>query len=318
MIGPLDFGTLIGPVARELLGEPNRALSTPRELRFGTRGSFSAKIAGPKAGLWRDHETGAGGGVLALVQHARHCDRAAALDWLRQRGFIGAPEHAPPRPRPAPRPRESPPPDRETSRTLDLARRIWRESLPARGTLVEAYLQARGLALPARCPALRFHPSCPRGTERHPAMVALMTAPENNAPGGVHRTFLRPDGRGKAEGAAKMMAGAGGVIRLSPDDEVELGLGITEGIETGLALLSLAGWRPIWAAASAGAMAKIPVLAGVEAVTLFCDRDDRGAGLDASRECAARWREAGREATGELPPEGNDWLDVLITKETTA
>ena len=115
-----------------------------------------------------------------------------------------------------------------------------------------------------------------------------------------------------------MMAGAAGVIRLSADDEVEIGLGLTEGIETGLALLTLAGWRPIWAAASAGAMAKFPVLVGIESLTLFCDRDDKGAGLDAARECAARWRDAKRETRIELPPAGNDWLGALTSREAAA
>ncbi len=314
MPGAPDFAALLGPVAHALLGEPSRGLSTPRELRFGTRGSLSAKIAGPKAGLWHDHENAVGGGVVALVQHVRHCDRPSAINWLRERGFVGSPGHAPPRPRPALRPPETSSRAVQEPQTIDLARRIWHESAPARGTPAETYLQSRGVTLPARCPVLHFHPACPRGGERLPAMLALMTPAETNAPCGVHRTFLRPDGRGKAEGASKMMAGAAGVIRLSFDDEVELGIGLTEGIETALALITLVGWRPIWAAASAGAMAKFPVLAGIESITLFCDRDDKGAGLAAARGCAARWRDAKREATIELPPEGSDWLDALTVR----
>jgi hypothetical protein len=36
----------------------------------------------------------------------------------------------------------------------------------------------------------------------------------------------------------------GRVIRLSPDEDVELGLGICEGIENGLTFMGV-GWRPV-------------------------------------------------------------------------
>ncbi len=313
----LSFAGLAGPVARALIGEPNRSLSTPSELRFGNRGSLSVKVAGRKAGLWHDHETGTGGGVLDLVAtYSGARSRPEQIDWLRQHGFMSAagrtrPPHAPP-----PSKRETPRPEPQESPTLDLARRIWRESTPARGTLAETYLASRGLALSKRSSALRFHPTCPRGTERLPAMLAMMTTPETNQPCGVHRTFLRPDGARKAEaGNPKMMAGTAGIIRLSPDDEVTLGLGICEGIETGLALLTIAGWSPVWPCASAAGIAKFPVLRGVECLTIFADLDDRGAGLHAARECAGRWRDAGREATIELPPRGQDWLSALVPGE---
>ncbi len=312
----LDFAALIAPVARELLGEPNRALSTRAELRFGSLGSLSVKIAGPKAGLWRDHETGTGGGALDLIaEHGGARSRAEQMDWLRQHGFISPNGRTLP-PQAASDRHETLRSEPQESQTPDLARRILRESTPARGTLAETYIASRGVTLPERCPALRFHPLCPRGTERLPAMVALMTTPETNQPCGVHRTFLRPDGAGKAEtGTPKMMAGTAGIIRLSPDDEVTLGLGICEGIETGLALLTIAGWSPVWSCASAAGIAKFPVLRGVDCLTIFADRDDKGAGLRAARECAGRWRDACCEAIIELPPHGHDWLSALVPSE---
>ena len=50
-----------------------------------------------------------------------------------------------------------------------------------------------------------------------------------------------------------------GVIRLTPNEEVTHGLGISEGIEDGLSVL-LSGWSPVWAAASAGGIKTFPVL----------------------------------------------------------
>jgi len=39
-----------------------------------------------------------------------------------------------------------------------------------------------------------------------------------------------------------------------PDEGVTAGLGLAEGIETALAVMQRAGWSPVWAATSAGAM----------------------------------------------------------------
>ena len=186
---------------------------------------------------------------------------------------------------------------------------LWRECVPAFGTVVEAYLLSRGLELIVGAP-LRFHPRCPRcprcprgATERLPAMVALMTDPVTGEPCGIHRTFLRSDGSGKAEGQAKMMAGSAGVIRLLPDEDVTLGFGLVEGIETGLSVMQRYGWRPIWAATSAGGIAHLPPLPGIEAVTIFADAD--GAGHKAAAACASHWIGAGREARINLPPAGD-------------
>jgi hypothetical protein len=54
------------------------------------------------------------------------------------------------------------------------------------------------------------------------------------------------------------------------------------------------GWRPIWAASSAGCIRTFPVLAGIEHLTIFADFD--ATGLDAAMTCAQRWRDAGRDA----------------------
>jgi hypothetical protein len=196
------------------------------------------------------------------------------------------------------------------SSNVDLPRAIWREVVDAAGTLAEAYLHSRRLWLLAGAP-LRFHPHCPRGRERLPALVTLMTDPLTGEPCGIHRTFLDPTTGGKASGQAKMMLGRAGVIRLQPDEDIVGGLGLTEGIETGLALIQHAGWRPVWASASAGGMRTLPVLPGIETLTLFPDRDDKGAGIAAAEACAERWRAAGREVRLLLPPEGQDWHDAL-------
>lgn len=273
------------------------------EWRFRNRGSMAVAVAGTDRGLWHDHEAGTGGDALDLIAYTQSCDRKAAwrwgLDWLGQPNAM---------PTPVPTVRQ---PEPKETRGIDLAKTIWREAIAAAGTPVQCYLRSRGLELQPGAP-LRFHPACPRGGERLPAMVTLMTHPATNEPAGLHRTFLKPDGSGKADVTpVKMMLGNAGVMRLTRDEDIGIGLGICEGIENGLAILQRVGWAPVWACGSAGAIAKFPVLSGIEALSIFADADDKGAGLAAAHGCAERWAQDGCEVTIHRPPSGTDWLDAM-------
>jgi len=197
---------------------------------------------------------------------------------------------------------------------IEPALRIWRESVDPRGTLVERYLAYRRLALPARGEeTIRYHPRCPFQGEKVPAMVALLRDISTDEPCGIHRTALLHDGsdRDRTRGKAMLGRASGAAIKISANDEVTLGLGITEGLETALAVIAI-GWRPVWTAASAGAIAHFPVLAGIEELTIFADRDENGAGQRAAQECAHRWHEAGHFVTIRMRvTAGADWGDPV-------
>lgn len=79
-----DLSTHMEAVARELLGEPNPALSKPKELRWGSRGSLAVNL---EKGTFYDHEKGEGGGVLDLLQRETGMTNGAAYDWLEARGI---------------------------------------------------------------------------------------------------------------------------------------------------------------------------------------------------------------------------------------
>lgn len=75
----------IEPVARMLLGEPNKHLSKPgAELRWGEQGSMSVDLT---KGTWFSHEDNEGGGTLALLGKLQGLSEGEAVDWLRDNGF---------------------------------------------------------------------------------------------------------------------------------------------------------------------------------------------------------------------------------------
>jgi hypothetical protein len=55
----IDFVALTEPVARRLLGNPNKNLSKPGKIRWGSHGSF---LLNTETGVWWDFEREEGGG----------------------------------------------------------------------------------------------------------------------------------------------------------------------------------------------------------------------------------------------------------------
>lgn len=85
MSDEIDWVPIMPGVAKLLLGEPNKDLSTKIELRFGTNGSLSVDL---KKSVWRDHEEQIGGGVLDLVRAYKGLTGGEAMQWLEKNGFI--------------------------------------------------------------------------------------------------------------------------------------------------------------------------------------------------------------------------------------
>ncbi len=196
----------------------------------------------------------------------------------------------------------------------DVVERILRAAQRDDGRIA-AYLRSRGLSgvVPA---SLRFAPSLAyveegRPTRRLPAMVSAVRATDGRVIG-VHRTFLDRLSAGKALVVSpKKSLGPvrGGAVRLAP---VGAALALTEGIETGLAVLEATGMAT-WAAISAPGLAAIKLPAEVRAVAIWSDNDVSDAGQRAADSLAARLRREGRRVRVLLPRDvGQDWLDVLV------
>jgi hypothetical protein len=201
--------------------------------------------------------------------------------------------------RPEPRPTRPPLATDNDNRPLALA--VWAEAVDPLGTLVERYLAGRKLRTPpdAAGRVIRFHPACPFGRERAPAMICAMRSIVGDEITGIHRRRLTEGGN---KIGTAMMLGNAGVIKVDPDEVVTQGLGIAEGVETALQAREW-GWRPVWAAGSAGAIGRFPVLAGVESLVIFGE-NDAGTNAKEAAKCSARWVEAGRDVRIHNPPDG--------------
>jgi hypothetical protein len=205
----------------------------------------------------------------------------------------------------------------ERAEKLAFCQRRWSETLPASGTAVETYLRSRAITgpIPER---LRFHPAMPLGyisRTTAPAMVAVVTDKQDK-PCGLHATFLRPDGAGKADvESPKKMFGrvGGGAIRLTPlrVGPVDPGyvLAIAEGIETALSYTLLHG-IPAWAAMTAIGLERFDVPDGI--TTLIAAADADAAGVKAADALIGRYER--RLRCGKHMPPGwvNDFNDALM------
>lgn len=62
-------------------------------------------------------------------------------------------------------------------------------------------------------------------------------------------------------------------------------------------------------------MRSFPALAGIEALNVIVDNDESGAGLEAARECEARWLAAGAEVNLHMSDEVGDLDDAFRRAE---
>jgi hypothetical protein len=236
------------------------------------------------AGKWTDAATGEHGDLLDIIRES-----------LRLRDFREVAEEARlflKLRRPEPELVFKPVRPAVTVGSQEAARRLFAISGPIEGTVVETYLQGRGIAHVHHGGSLRFHPRCYYRSDEHlptetwPAMIACVTDLDGRITG-VHRTWLDPDGfdrirLGKApiDTPRRAMGDLlGNAVRFGVADDDVLVAG--EGIETMLSLRCVLPTLPMAAALSANHLSAMLLSSSLRRLYVARDADAAGDAVQA-------------------------------------
>ncbi|WP_240224714.1 DUF7146 domain-containing protein [Rheinheimera hassiensis] len=208
--------------------------------------------------------------------------------------------------------------------------KIWRGVQPLVGSTAECYLRNRGIKgdLSVLTRNLHAHPTLSYKEndktpwEKYPGMLAIIRDGNGKALT-LHRTFLEPNGSGKAPvSRQKMMVQQpaplnGGCIRLDQPVQMPHGklIGVCEGIETALSVREATGC-PMWVGISDYIMEQIAFPDDVKVVVVWADLEKSGAGLRAANAIKARLEPKGVTVLIEAPTQYGrdemDWNDVYV------
>ena len=222
----------------------------------------------------------------------------------------------------------------EIKKRAGTLRALMNSAQPSAGhRLYKSYCESRGIpAIP--CADLLvatnvYHRDEHATVSRKNAILGVMRKPDGSV-ATVHRLYLGENGHGIKGAHRKMMLPPpcqkkellGSAIRLAPTRKGPRGniLALTEGIETGLAVMAGSG-LPTWSCYSTALLEAVQIPKEVEKVIIFADYDyNGGAGLDSAETLAVRLRQEGfcvRILVPMEPPgfdkegkKGVDWLDV--------
>ena len=311
---PRDASELARRLARDAEAVCRHYLSSGRRQgRYWTVGdvrntpgrSMFVRLRGPEsgpcaAGHWTDAASSEYGDLLDVIRES--CGFIDFRDVAEEaRRFLSLPRAASRR---APKPVRTPVP----AGSPQAAQRLIAMSRPICGTLVETYLCNRGIKPVHDAGTLRFHPRCyyrpddSSSTEARPAMIAAVTD-LSGVITGAHRTWLAPDGFGKAlvDTPRRAMGRLlGHAVRFGAADEV---LSVGEGIETMLSLRCALPAMPMAAALSANHLAAL--LLPPKLCRLYIARDVDAAGDKALAALNERAKAAGIEALALSPRRGD-------------
>ncbi|APH74883.1 DUF7146 domain-containing protein [Aquibium oceanicum] len=246
------------------------------------------------AGKWVDEATGEYGDLLDVIELS--CGLVEFRDVADEaRRFLNEPHPEPAAPSPGAQ--RHPAAQRGSA---DAARRLFAMSKPLAGTLAERYLAARGILLPTRERALRFHPDCfyrdlvTGQMSAFPALIAAVTDLDGRVTG-IQRTWLDRAGAGKAHledprRSLGHLLGNGIWLGLRPGAPIPV-MAAGEGFETMASLRTVMPALPVAAATSASHLSSLSFPAGCRRLYIAADAD--AAGRHGIRRLSQRAGEAG-------------------------
>lgn len=242
--------------------------------------SLYVHLTGPRAGRWADAATAQYGDLLDLVRET--CGLVDFRDVADEaRRFLNEPRVSPV---------SSGRDDRLDSRPVERpaaerARRLVQMTQPLAGTLADSYLRQRGILRASLHHALRFHPSCyyrdfvNGGTSSYPALIAAVSDQAGTVTG-VHRTWLDPNGDGKArvEDPRRALGGLlGNAVRFRfPADGPVPVMAAGEGLESMLSLSHVMPGMPVVSALTANHLAAFRPPSGCLRLYVAADADAAG------------------------------------------
>lgn len=242
--------------------------------------SLYVHLAGPRAGRWTDAATGQFGNLLDLVRET--CGLVDFRDVAEEaRRFLSLP-----RPEPVSSLRRHAQDSAAVERpAAERARRLFRMTQPLAGTLADAYLRKRGILRASTHEALRFHPSCyyrdlvTGRMSSYPALIAAVTDCAGTITG-VHRSWLDPEGYGKAKVDDPRRALGGllgnGVRFCFPVNAPVPVMAAGEGLETMLSLSHIMPGMPMVSALTANHLTAFRFPPGCRRVYIAADADAAG------------------------------------------
>lgn len=203
---------------------------------------------------------------------------------------------------------------RETKANLNkLALAVWRHAEPFAGTLADRYLREGRSIIPDGIHA-RFDPRCQCGAGASKAFAPALIVPVEEDAGvvAISRTFLRPDGRWKADmDKPKRMLGnpGSGAVRWGgiPADGI---LRLAEGVEEGASVMNMLGpGRFVWPVLGIERYQSIAIPESIHTVVIYSQHGVEAAG--AIERATPHLTANRRQLVTKLPPHAGDWNDLL-------
>jgi hypothetical protein len=254
----------VGELVIHIRGQqPNRALSSRTELRFGTNGSLAVVIAGRNKGRITDFEAPDGKGMSPLgfiKTELRFSTMGEAVRWAKEWLGLDRGDDYSPRSTSAPKPTNNvggnehgAEAERDEDDRRAKATRISSEAVPIAGTAAELYLLSRGITAVPPSSVMGYRA---RAQGEYGALVVRLTD-GNGALQAVQQVFITADGRKAPLKPPKRTNGMQTGCAVKLPGAANGPLIMAEGPETALSVWQAAGDLEVWVVLGTSNFAKV-------------------------------------------------------------